>query len=141
MQRLVSCVAQVCAATLLIASAVTGAARAQTQPFDVVIRNGRILDGAGNPWFRSDVGIRGDRIVEIGQLEKANARRTIDAAGQIVAPGFIDIHNHSRDAMFEVPARRILFARESPASSKATTAARRFRSPPFSRKPNRRIWP
>ncbi len=73
------------------------------QAFDILIRNGRILDGAGNPWFRGDVGIRGDRIVALGHLPGASARRTIDARQQIVAPGFIDVHNHSREAMFEVP--------------------------------------
>ena len=78
--------------------------RAQSnQPFDVIIRNGRILDGAGNPWFRGDVGIRGDRITAVGSLRGATARRTIDAKQQIVAPGFIDVHNHSRRAMFETP--------------------------------------
>jgi dihydroorotase/N-acyl-D-amino-acid deacylase len=79
-------------------------ARAQAgDSFDLLIRNGRILDGAGNPWFRGDVAIRGDRIAAVGYLPGAAARRTIDAGQQIVAPGFIDIHNHSEDAMFDVP--------------------------------------
>lgn len=90
---------------LLVLCAATAAAWAQAnEPFDILIRNGRILDGAGNPWFRGDVGIRGDRIVAVGQLPGAKARRTIDAKQQIVAPGFIDVHNHSREAMFETPA-------------------------------------
>ncbi|MDA2930345.1 D-aminoacylase [Acidobacteria bacterium AH-259-O06] len=75
----------------------------QDDRFDVLIRGGRIVDGAGNPWFRGDVAIRGDRIVAMGHLPRAMAKRTIDAAGQIVAPGFIDMHNHSRREMFEVP--------------------------------------
>jgi dihydroorotase/N-acyl-D-amino-acid deacylase len=73
------------------------------EPFDILIRNGRILDGAGNPWFRGDVGIRGGRIAAVGHLPGATARRTIDAQQQIVAPGFLDIHNHSREAMFDAP--------------------------------------
>jgi dihydroorotase/N-acyl-D-amino-acid deacylase len=72
-----------------------------SEPYDILIRNARILDGAGNPWFRGDVGIRADRIAAVGLLPGATARRTIDAKQQIVAPGFLDIHNHSRDAMFE----------------------------------------
>ena len=73
-------------------------------PFDILILDGRILDGAGNPWFRGDVGIRGDRIAAVGHLPNTVGRRTINASRQIVAPGFIDVHNHSRDAMFETPA-------------------------------------
>ncbi len=67
------------------------------QQLDVIIRNGRILDGTGNPWYRGDVGIAGDRIVVIGDLSAATAPRVVDAAGQIVAPGFIDIHSHADD--------------------------------------------
>lgn len=64
------------------------------EPFDVVIRNGRIMDGTGNPWFEGDVGIRADRIAVIGRIADTG-RREIDARGLIVAPGFIDIHSHS----------------------------------------------
>jgi N-acyl-D-amino-acid deacylase len=60
------------------------------QSFDVLIKNGKILDGTGNPWYSGDLGIRGDRIVAIGKLSGATAKKTIDAAGKIVAPGFID---------------------------------------------------
>ncbi len=63
--------------------------------FDLVIRDGKIVDGTGNPWFAGDVGIRGDRIVAIGRDVKGTAEREIDAAGLVVAPGFIDIHSHS----------------------------------------------
>ena len=90
-------------ALLLLLLAALPATPQTNQPFDILIRNGRILDGAGNPWFRGDVGIRGDHIVALGHLPDASARRTIDAQQQIVAPGFIDVHNHSREAMFEVP--------------------------------------
>jgi N-acyl-D-amino-acid deacylase len=62
---------------------------------DVVIRGGRVVDGSGAPWVRADVGIAGDRIAAIGSLAQAAAARVIDAAGKIVAPGFIDCHSHS----------------------------------------------
>src|SRR5262249_36588801 len=63
---------------------------------------GRIVDGTGNPWFEGDVGIRGDRIVAMGQLgQGVSARRTIDARGLVVAPGFIDMHSHSDLVLLE----------------------------------------
>jgi len=68
-------------------------------PYDVLIKNGHILDGAGNPWFAGDVGVRGDRIAAIGKLEGAKAGRTIDAAGLVVAPGFIDMLGQSETAL------------------------------------------
>ncbi len=63
--------------------------------FDLVIANGRIIDGTGAPWFRGDVGIRDDRIAAIGHLEGAAARHRIDAHGMVVAPGFIDLLGQS----------------------------------------------
>src|SRR5215216_6127599 len=68
--------------------------------YDVVIENGRIVDGTGNPWTYGDVGIRGDRIVAVtqrGALRDASAKQRVDAKGHIVAPGFIDIQAHSWD--------------------------------------------
>ncbi|MBI4011388.1 MAG: D-aminoacylase, partial [Candidatus Rokubacteria bacterium] len=59
---------------------------------DVLIRNGRVIDGTGNPWHRADVGIQGDRIVAVGRLGREAAARTLDAAGLAVAPGFVDMH-------------------------------------------------
>ncbi len=61
---------------------------------DLLIRGGRVLDGAGNPWCREDVGIRGDRIVAVGH-DLGTAKRTLDVDDLIVSPGFIDIHTHS----------------------------------------------
>jgi len=65
------------------------------QPYDVLIAGGSVLNGEGTPAVRADVGIRGDRIAAIGDLRTAAATRRIDASGLTVAPGFIDIHNHS----------------------------------------------
>ena len=68
---------------------------AQSPSYDVIIRNGRIMDGSGNPWYRADIAIRGDRIAAIGKLDKATANRVIDASGLVVAPGFIDMLGQS----------------------------------------------
>ena len=73
----------------------TGSTSAQAPAFDVIVRGGQVLDGTGSPATRADVGIRGDRIAAVGSLDGQSARRTIDAAGLIVAPGFIDLHTHS----------------------------------------------
>jgi dihydroorotase/N-acyl-D-amino-acid deacylase len=64
-------------------------------PFDLLIRNGRIIDGTGSPWYAGDVAIRAGRIAAIGQLARASARNTIDAHGLVVAPGFIDMLGQS----------------------------------------------
>ena len=63
--------------------------------FDLVIANGEVIDGQRRPRFRADVGLIGDRITAVGDLSHADRRQTIDAQGRIVAPGFIDVHNHS----------------------------------------------
>jgi N-acyl-D-amino-acid deacylase len=67
--------------------------------FDVLIRNGRVLDGSGNPWYRADLGIRGDRIVAMGRLDDATANAVVDATGLYVAPGFIDVHSHAAEGL------------------------------------------
>src|ERR1700722_19969919 len=69
--------------------------QAQTSPFDIVITNGHIIDGTGSPWYSSDVGIRDGKVMAIGNLTTAPRKRTIDAAGKVVAPGFIDILGQS----------------------------------------------
>lgn len=74
---------------------------ADAEPYDLVIRNGRVVDGSGNPWFHGDVAVRGDRVVAVGRIPTATAKREIDAKGLIVAPGFIDMHSHSDFVLFE----------------------------------------
>ena len=85
-----------CLATIL--AAVLGA-QAQGGPpaltFDLVIAHGRIVDGTGSPWYSGDVGIRGGRIAAIGNLDNSPRKRTIDAQGKVVAPGFIDMLGQS----------------------------------------------
>jgi N-acyl-D-aspartate/D-glutamate deacylase len=69
---------------------------AQAPPYDVIVRGGRVLDGAGNPWLAADVAVRNGRIVAVGRVpETAASVRTLDARGLVVAPGFIDLHTHS----------------------------------------------
>ncbi|MEQ1911601.1 MAG: amidohydrolase family protein, partial [Vicinamibacterales bacterium] len=69
----------------------------QSPIFDLVIRGGRVIDGAGNPWFAADIGIKGDSIAAVAPHLDATGARTIDAAGLVVAPGFIDVHSHSEE--------------------------------------------
>lgn len=72
-------------------------------PLDLKITNGRIVDGTGSPWYRGDIGVRGDTIVTIGDLASTPARETIDAQQQIVSPGFIDLLGQSQDSLFADP--------------------------------------
>jgi N-acyl-D-amino-acid deacylase len=85
------------AALALACAAVLAAQSTPPQSFELLIRNGRVFDGTGNPAFPADIGIRGGRIVAIGRLPTARADRVIDATGKFVAPGFIDIHSHADD--------------------------------------------
>ncbi len=71
--------------------------------FDTIIRNGEVIDGTRSPRFRADVGIQGDRIAAIGNLGDAAAKDVIDATDKIVAPGFIDVHNHSDGWLLKKP--------------------------------------
>jgi dihydroorotase/N-acyl-D-amino-acid deacylase len=86
--------------TVLLCSAF---AFAQQPQFDVLIRNGHIIDGAGSPWYSGDVGIRSGRIAAIGNLAGATAKQTIDARGRVVAPGFIDMLGQSETTILVNP--------------------------------------
>jgi N-acyl-D-amino-acid deacylase len=87
----------VLAVIALSAAALAAQAPAPAQSFDLLITNGRVFDGTGNPAFPADIGVRDGRIVSVGRLAGASATRVIEAAGKFVAPGFIDIHSHADD--------------------------------------------
>jgi N-acyl-D-amino-acid deacylase len=94
----------------VIAAGLSVAMYAQAPPgagqgaaYDLIIRNGRVIDGTGSPWYRADVAVRGDTIARIASSISEPATRVVDANGQTVAPGFIDIHNHARENFFELP--------------------------------------
>jgi N-acyl-D-aspartate/D-glutamate deacylase len=70
-------------------------AHAADAPYDIIIRNGHIMDGTGSPWYSGDIGIRDGKIAAIGLLSGAQAKKTIDAHGMVVAPGFIDMLGQS----------------------------------------------
>jgi N-acyl-D-amino-acid deacylase len=78
------------------------ASLAQAQ-YDLLIRNARVLDGSGNPWFRADIAVKDGRIARIGNLAQATAPRIIDAANRIVSPGFLDVHTHVEGVVEKVP--------------------------------------
>ena len=67
----------------------------QTEEYDTVITNGRIIDGTGNPWYYADIAIKDNQIAKIGNLGDLPARNVIDAEGLYVTPGFIDVHSHA----------------------------------------------
>lgn len=71
--------------------------------FDVFIKNGRIVNGTGNPWFKADLGIKDGKIVKIGKLPTNHAERIIDAKNLIVTPGFIDMHAHDDLIFLKIP--------------------------------------
>ncbi|MGZ5174031.1 MAG: N-acyl-D-amino-acid deacylase family protein [Burkholderiales bacterium] len=79
------------------------AAQAAEDPYDLVLRNARIVDGTGSPWYRADLAIRGDTIVQIAPSISAPAKRIIDVNGAVVSPGFIDLHTHAIRGIFQVP--------------------------------------
>jgi hypothetical protein len=82
---------------ILTAAFASVAARQPVASYDLIIRNGRVLDGTGNPWFPAEVEVRGGRIVSVGALPDAQATRVVDAADRYVAPGFIDNRSHADD--------------------------------------------
>ena len=99
-----------CLAVLLVLAVFSCSAAAQSRtapdahdPFDIVIVNGHIIDGTGSPWYSGDIGIRAGRIAAIGNLHDAARKQTIDAHGQVVAPGFIDMLGQSEMTMLVNP--------------------------------------
>ena len=87
---------------VLVVAAGLAAVSGQAPEFDLVIRGGRLVDGTGNPGFDADLGIKDGRITVVGRVS-GTAARTIDASGLVVAPGFIDIHNHSDTTLLDDP--------------------------------------
>jgi N-acyl-D-aspartate/D-glutamate deacylase len=91
------------AASLLLAASAFAQQPVVQKAFDVVIRNGHIIDGTGSPWYSGDIGIRAGRIAAIGMLANSPARKTIDAHGMVVAPGFIDMLGQSEITILADP--------------------------------------
>src|SRR5258706_10207745 len=89
---------------LMIAFATPGLLVAQNPTaFDLVITNGHIIDGTGSPWYSGDLGIRDGKVAAIGNMAPAPRKRTIDAAGKVVAPGFIDMLGQSEMSILVEP--------------------------------------
>lgn len=88
---------------LLLGSTFLESPAAQNPPLDLILRNGRIVDGSGSPWYKGDVAIRGEMIVKIASVITESASRVIDVQGEVISPGFIDIHTHARSGIFQVP--------------------------------------
>ena len=86
-------------ANVLVCATAVFAQLNQSSAYDFIIKNGRIIDGSGNPWVSGDIAISDDRIAKIGKLENSSAKRVIDAHGLIVAPGFIDMLGQSETAL------------------------------------------
>jgi N-acyl-D-aspartate/D-glutamate deacylase len=87
---------------LLALTLLLGGTMAAEEPvYDLVIRNGRVIDGTGNPWFHADVAVKDGKIVALERILEETGRREIDAQGMVVAPGFIDMHSHSDYLLLE----------------------------------------
>src|SRR6266436_1592047 len=78
-----------------------GPAQDKDTSYDLVIRNGKIVDGSGNPWRHGDLAVRDNKIAALGRIPAGAGKREIDARGLVVAPGFIDIHSHSDFTLLE----------------------------------------
>src|SRR5438093_352921 len=86
---------------ILLGLCIAVCASAAQPEYDLVIRGGQLVDGTGNPWSYSDVGVRADRIISIGRIRTGISKREVDAGGLVVAPGFIDMHSHSDWVLLE----------------------------------------
>jgi N-acyl-D-amino-acid deacylase len=100
MYRSPICILVLLGALLAIAPAAKTTPRDDT-PYDLVLRNGKIVDGTGNPWFHGDLAVKGNKIAAIGKIAPNAGKREIDAKGLVVAPGFIDMHSHSDFTILE----------------------------------------
>lgn len=83
---------------LVLQAGTWGQTPARADLFDVILRNGTIIDGTGDPPFRADVGIVGDHILRIGDLSRIRATLDLDVEGLYVGPGFINLHSHASPA-------------------------------------------
>jgi N-acyl-D-amino-acid deacylase len=92
----------------LLAALSTAGVSLLSQPatFDVLILNGRVMDGSGNPWIAADLGIKDGRIVQVARRIGGTAQRTIDASGRLVTPGFIDAHSHAGESLATIELRQ-----------------------------------
>ena len=88
---------------IALGATMVGASAAADLPYDLVMRNARVVDGTGSPWYRADIAIRGDTIARIAPSITESASRVIDLGDLVAAPGFIDIHTHSGRTIFQVP--------------------------------------
>ena len=79
----------------------TGLSKKNDVAYDTIIKNARIVDGTGNPWFRADIGITKDKITKIGDIPEKMGTTVIEATGRYVTPGFIDIHSHGDGRILE----------------------------------------
>ncbi|MEM9682799.1 MAG: D-aminoacylase, partial [Pseudomonadota bacterium] len=73
------------------------------EKFDLLIRNGAVIDGTGAPRENADIGVRGDRIAAVGDLSQSSGAVEEDAAGRIVCPGFVDVHTHDDNSLLDRP--------------------------------------
>jgi len=87
---------------IILAISFTSSCKQTTPGYDIIILNGKIIDGSGGPSFQGDIGITGDTIVAVGDLSEKTAAKTIDATGLVVAPGFIDMHTHCDGGLGQV---------------------------------------
>src|SRR5262245_21364940 len=88
-------VLRLCVAAMAVLTAASQGRAADPIQADVLLKSGILLDGSGQPGYVGDVAITGSRIVGVGRFDVASAKQTIDCAGLVVCPGFIDLHNHS----------------------------------------------
>ena len=86
-----------------LAAMLAGVGGAGAQTYDLIMRNARVVDGTGSPWYRADIAIRGDTIARIAPSIAEPATRVIDVGDLVAAPGFVDLHTHSGRNIFQVP--------------------------------------